>query len=214
MIGVYGGTFDPVHFGHLRTALELKTLFSLAEVRLIPCANPPHRAAPLTPARLRLQMLQLAIANHAGLMADGCEINRTGPSYTVDTLRELRLTQGNTPILLFMGMDAFVSLERWHQWQQIFDYAHVVVITRPGFDLPSDLGSKQEKLANQLTDLHQSPAGHLFFQPVTQLAISATAIRVLLGGGGDPSFLLPDIVLDFIRQHQLYQTTPANTATL
>ena len=133
MIGIFGGTFDPVHYGHLRTALELKTLFKLTEIRLIPCANPPHRPAPLTPAPLRLQMLQLAVAGRQGLMADGCELSRAGLSYTVDTLKRFG-QNGWYPILLFMGMDAFAGLESWHQWQRLFDYAHVVVITRPGFD--------------------------------------------------------------------------------
>lgn len=207
MIGLYGGTFDPVHFGHLRTALELKNLFNLSEIRLVPCANPPHRAAPLTPAAMRLQMLQLALAGRTGLVADACEINRSGPSYTVDTLRTIRATQNHTPILLFMGLDAFAGLENWHQWQQLFDYAHIVVITRPGYTIPTDLGVKTPRLTTHTLDLQQTPAGCLFFQPVTPLAISATAIRTLLKNGEDPSFLLPDTVLDFIRQHALYQTS-------
>lgn len=207
MIGIYGGTFDPVHFGHLRTALELKALFNLTEVRLIPCANPPHRAAPLTPATMRLHMLQLAVAGRKELIVDDCEINRSGPSYTVDTLRTLRAAHNNTPLLLFMGLDAFAGLENWHQWQQLFDYAHIVVITRPGFNIPTDLGIKAPRLTTHPSALQQTPAGCLFFQPVTQLAISATAIRTSLSHGGDPSFLLPDTVLDFIWQHALYQTS-------
>ncbi len=215
MIGVYGGTFDPVHFGHLRTALELKLLFKLTELRLIPCANPPHRVVPIALPTERLAMLQLALDNHPGLVADGCELLRAGAAYTVDTLRELRGIQGETPILLFMGMDAFMGLERWHQWQQLFDYAHIVVITRPGFNVPTDFGNKQARLVTNRAALAQAPAGKLFFQPVTQLDISATAIRHLLGKGEDPSFfLLPDKVLDFIRQHQLYKAMTVNTAQL
>lgn len=207
MIGIYGGTFDPVHFGHLRTALELKFLFGLTEIRLIPCANPPHRATPLTPAAMRLRMLQLAVTGRNGLVVDDCEINRSGPSYTVDTLRMVRATKADAPILLFMGLDAFAGLENWHQWQQLFDYAHIVVITRPGFNIPTDLGVKAPRLTTTPLALQQTPAGCLFFQPVTQLAISATAIRASLSHGEDPSFLLPDTVLDFIRQHALYQTS-------
>jgi nicotinate-nucleotide adenylyltransferase len=212
MIGILGGTFDPVHFGHLRTALELKSLFKLTEILLIPCANPPHRAAPFAPPWMRLQMLQLALANRKGLVADGCEITRTGPSYTIDTLRALRTKQQDTPILLFMGMDAFAGLERWHQWQQLFDYAHLVVMTRPGFALPTDLGDKQVRLVKAAAALAQSSAGKLFFQAVTQLDISATTIRALLAKGEDPSFLLPDSVLDFIRQHRLYETARIDNA--
>ncbi|MEQ1636380.1 MAG: nicotinate-nucleotide adenylyltransferase [Methylococcales bacterium] len=206
MIGIYGGTFDPVHFGHLRTALELKTRFNLSEVRLIPCANPPHRVAPLTPPGLRLQMLQLAVAGRQGLVADGCELTRTGPSYTVDTLREIRATQGDTPILLFMGMDAYAGLERWHRWLRLFDYAHVVVITRPGFHSPGGLGILADRLVDKAAVLQQTPGGKLFFQPVTQLDISATAIRDLIARQEDPHFLLPDSVINFIRQHRLYET--------
>lgn len=205
MIGLLGGTFDPVHFGHLRTALELKCLFKLDAVHLIPCANPPHRPAPVASPALRLKMLQLALANRDGLVADGCEIARSGPSYTVDTLRELRLGYKEAPILLFMGMDAFAGLELWHEWPQLFEYAHVVVITRPGFSALQDLGDKQARWVTQASELKSLPAGKLFFQPVTPLDISATAIRELLARGGDPSFLLPDCVLDFIRQQQLYK---------
>jgi nicotinate-nucleotide adenylyltransferase len=209
MIGIYGGTFDPVHFGHLRTAIEIKALFNLQEVRLIPCANPPHRTAPLTPPLMRLQMLQLAIANQAGLVADACELARTGPSYTVDTLRELRATQENRPLLLFMGMDAFAGIERWHQWQHLFDYAHVVVMTRPGFKQPAVAGILSDLLVADPALLQQSPGGKLFFQPVTQLDISATAIRTMIAKRQDPHYLLPDSVIDFIRQHQLYATEQA-----
>lgn len=205
MIGIYGGTFDPVHFGHLRTAVEIKALFDLDEVRLIPCANPPHRTAPLTPPSMRLQMLQLALANSQGLVADGCELDRTGPSYTVDTLRELRAAHGDTPLLLFMGMDAFADLERWYQWPHLFDYAHIVVMTRPGFTVPADIGSKRDRLVSNAALLQQAPGGKLFFQHVTQLDISATAIRNLIAKRQNPRFLLPDSVIDFIRQHNLYQ---------
>jgi nicotinate-nucleotide adenylyltransferase len=209
MIGIYGGTFDPVHFGHLRTAIEIKALFNLLEVRLVPCANPPHRAAPLTPALMRLQMLQLAIANQTGLVADACELARTGPSYTVDTLRELRATQGDRPLLLFMGMDAFAGIARWHQWQHLFDYAHMVVMTRPGFKQPAVAGILSDLLVTDPVQLQQSPGGTLFFQPVTQLDISATAIRTMIARRQDPHYLLPDSVIDFIRQHQLYETEQA-----
>ncbi|NOT84137.1 MAG: nicotinate-nucleotide adenylyltransferase [Methylococcaceae bacterium] len=212
MIGIYGGTFDPVHFGHLRTALELKSLFKLTEVRLIPCANPPHRAVPLTPPLMRLQMLQLALANRQGLVADACELARTGPSYTIDTLRELRAEQGDTPMLLFMGMDAFAGLALWHQWQHLFDYAHIVVITRPGFKMPLDLPFFDQRLAINAEVLPTIPNGKLFFQSVTQLDISATAIRLLIARREDPHFLLPDSVIDFILQHKLYKTEQAAIA--
>lgn len=205
MIGILGGTFNPIHYGHLRTAYEIKQLFDLTEVRLIPCANPPHRQAPTVAADIRLHMVQLAVANCPGLIADGCEIMRSGPSYTVLTLQQLRTSYNSVPLLLFMGMDAFVGLKQWYQWPQLFELAHIVVMTRPGFPsppLPSDLTSKQVATVEHL---QQTLHGGLWFQPVTQLDISATNIRHLIASGQDPRFLLPDNVLEYIRQEKLYQ---------
>jgi nicotinate-nucleotide adenylyltransferase len=133
MIGVYGGTFNPVHYGHLRTALEVKELFELEQLRLIPCRVPPHRDEPEVPAHIRLQMLEAAVSGTPGFSVDRRELDRAGPSYMVDTLHSLRSEIGNMPLLLFIGADAFGGLERWHQWQRLFDYAHIVVMTRPGY---------------------------------------------------------------------------------
>ena len=139
MIGIFGGTFDPIHYGHLRSALEVKDIFGLNEVRLIPCASPPHREQPAVTAEMRLQMLELAIKNQPGLKIDTRELDRhkvsdQTPSYMVDTLKSLRQEFPAEPLLLFIGTDAFKHLTSWHQWQQLFDYAHIVVMTRPGFD--------------------------------------------------------------------------------
>lgn len=206
MIGVYGGTFNPVHFGHLRTALEVKELFNLDQLRLIPCRLPAHRDEPEAPAELRLQMLEAAIADTPGFYVDRRELERSGPSYMVDTLQSLRAElDRDTPLLLFIGADAFAGLERWHEWQRLFDFAHVVVMTRPGFVsdvLPTFL---QQRLAKQPEQLHRRASGCLYFQEVTALAISATAIRQLLAAGRSPQFLLPDRVIALIRRHQLYQ---------
>jgi len=206
MIGIFGGTFDPVHYGHLRSALEVKELFGLDEVRLIPCHQPPHRDQPKASATMRLQMLQQAINHEPGLIVDSRELDRAGPSYMVDTLKSLREEFSEQALLLFIGSDAFENLTSWHRWQQLFDYAHLVVLTRPGYAIKSLDSFFNPRLANAKTELSKTPAGSIFFQPVTQLDISATAIRNMIALKQSPRFLLPDAVIEYIQQHQLYQT--------
>ena len=205
MIGIFGGTFDPVHYGHLRAALEAKENFGLDEVRFIPSAQPPHREQPSALPEQRLQMLKLALENHPQFIVDSRELERPGKSYMTDTLQSLRVDFPIQPLLLFIGTDAFNKLETWHQWQSLFDYAHVVVLTRPGFivhKLDDFFASKQTE---DKKNLSQSPFGNLVFQPITQLDISATAIRLMIAQGRDPRYLLPDAVLNYIKQHKLYQ---------
>ncbi|WFP51781.1 nicotinate-nucleotide adenylyltransferase [Methylomonas sp. EFPC3] len=208
MIGVYGGTFNPVHFGHLRTALEVKELFKLQRLHLVPCRLPAHRGQPEADAEMRMQMLAAAVADTPGFYADRRELERDGPSYMVDTLAALRSElAGDTPLVLFIGADAFAGLERWHRWQHLFEFAHIVVMTRPGFQpgpLPVFL---QQRVVDDPGVLSVEAAGRVFFQPVTALAISATEIRRLIAAGRSPQFLLPDRVIALIRQHQLYQAT-------
>lgn len=205
MIGIFGGTFDPVHYGHLRSALEVKEIFGLSEIRLLPSAQPPHREQPAATAPMRVRMLELAIENQPGFAIDTRELNRPGRSYMVDTLKSFRQEFPERPLLLFIGGDAFENLATWHQWQRLFDYAHIVVMTRPGFQ-PRELdGYFAAKKANEIRELTQALAGGLFFQPVTQLEISATAIRKMIAEKHDPGFLLPDAVIEYIRQHALYE---------
>lgn len=206
MIGIFGGTFDPVHYGHLRSALEVKELFGLDEVRLIPCYQPPHRDQPKASSIMRLQMLQQAINHEQGLIVDSRELDRAGPSYMVDTLKSLREEFSEQTLLLFIGSDAFENLTRWHRWQQLFAYAHLVVLTRPGYAIKSLDSFFNLRLANAKTELSKTPAGSIFFQPVTQLDISATAIRNMIALKQSPRFLLPDAVIEYIQQQQLYQT--------
>ncbi len=205
MIGVYGGTFNPVHYGHLRTALEVKEIFALDEIRLIPCRLPPHREQPDVSAETRLILLQLAIEKLSALIVDRRELDREGPSYMVDTLESLRTELVDCPLLLFIGTDAFAKLNSWHQWRQLFDYAHIVVMTRPGYKPHTLCDFLNSKLTDQQELLQKQAAGCLFFQKVTQLDISATAIRALLAKGKDPRFLLPDKVIGYINQHKLYK---------
>jgi nicotinate-nucleotide adenylyltransferase len=205
MIGIFGGTFDPIHYGHLRSALEVKDIFGLKEVRLIPSAQPPHREQPAATALMRLQMLELAIKNQPGLIIDTRELNRSGVSYMVDTLKSLRQEFKDEPLLLFIGSDAFNNLKTWYKWQHLFDYAHIVVMTRPGFNVLNLDEFFKARLANEITELAHNLEGKLYFQQVTQLDISATAIRDMIMEQRNPGFLLPDTVIAYIRQHKLYQ---------
>jgi nicotinate-nucleotide adenylyltransferase len=204
MIGIYGGTFDPVHYGHLRTALEVKEIFQLDQLRLIPCHQSPLKnSSQVTPFN-RLQMLQLAIQDEKGLVCDSRELHRKGHSYMVDTLKSLREELPNTTLLLFMGNDAFVNLSRWYQWQTLFAYAHIVVMTRPQSEKIPLCDFLTQCFTTDKSELSTKTAGKLFFQPVTQLDISATVIRKLQATGRSIRFLLPDNVIHYIEQHTLY----------
>ena len=204
MIGILGGTFDPIHYGHLRSALELKELFELDHVRLIPCAQPVHRDSPTATATQRLEMLQLAVKNQTDLIVDNQELQRAGGSYTFDTLTALRSNYPKVPLLLFIGSDAFNDFTTWFRWKELFNLAHVVVITRPNATLNPLNEFFKTHLTNDKKILKQEVAGLLFFQQITQLEISATAIRGMITIRKNPCFLLPDAVIDYIYQHQLY----------
>jgi nicotinate-nucleotide adenylyltransferase len=205
MIGIFGGTFDPVHYGHLRSAIEAKEIFGLNEVRLIPSAQPPHRNPPHASAAMRVEMLNLAIANQPGLKCDTREIDRAGASYMVMTLESLRQEFPEQPLLLFIGSDVFSQLADWYQWQRLFDYAHIVVLTRPGFPVLQLDDFFAVRQAGDKKELSQRLAGKLYCQPITQLDISATAIRKIFADRRNPAFLLPDAVIAYINQNKLYQ---------
>ncbi len=213
MIGIFGGTFDPVHFGHLRPALELFETLGLEELRLIPAGLPPHRRPPRADSGQRLEMLRRAIAGQQGFVLDQREIYRQGPSYMVDTLADLRAELGQRrPLCLLLGMDAFLGLTSWHRWEEIPRLAHLVVSHRPGWH-PEHLDDHGGPLA-ELADsslvghpraLRERPAGGIFMHPVTQLDISSTRIRALIRQGGSPRYLLPDGVWSYIREQGLYR---------
>jgi nicotinate-nucleotide adenylyltransferase len=205
MIGIFGGTFDPIHYGHLRSALEMKEAFDLTDVRFIPSAIPPHRNQPTATAEQRLQMVTLAIQNQENFICDARELNRHGFSYMVDTLASLRQDFPNQPLLLFIGTDAFNQLNSWYQWQRLVDFAHIVVMTRPSVDSQPLDDFFTERYTTDKTELTTTLAGKLYFHAVTQLDISATAIRQLIAQQRDPRFLLPDAVIDYITQQQLYE---------
>jgi nicotinate-nucleotide adenylyltransferase len=205
MIGIFGGTFDPVHYGHLRAMLEVSEIFNLNEIRLIPNKTPPHRLEPFATSKMRLEMLHLATDALPNVVIDTRELDREGPSYMVDTLLSLRKDFPERPLLLFVGGDAFNGLTRWHRWPDLFDFAHIVVMTRPGYSAQQQNAFFQARQIFEAVDLARDKAGKLFFQSITQLDISASAIRKMIAEKRDPRFLLPDNVLDYIHSHHLYQ---------
>jgi nicotinate-nucleotide adenylyltransferase len=205
MIGIYGGTFNPVHYGHLRTALEVSEKFALDELRLLPCAQPAHRAEPEVAAAERLQMLQLAIRDYPSLSCDTRELERTGPSYMVDTLATIRAEIADTPLLLFIGTDAFNVLTSWHRWQALFDYAHIIVMTRPGFKSNALLDFYIDRQVDDRYSLKSCHSGKIYFQQVTQLDISASLIRKIIAERKNSSFLLPESVIEYIQENRLYR---------
>lgn len=213
IIGILGGTFDPVHFGHLRTGLDVVEQLGLDQLRLIPCAIPPHRIEPVASAKQRRMMLELAIKNHPKLIVDDRELSREGPSYTVDTLLSLREDFPDTPLYLLMGTDAFCSLTSWSRWQQIIELAHIVVMQRADEVLLMN-DELQTFYDNHQAQKHDSQliAGKIWPVPVTQMSISATAIREALEQGRDVRYLLPDAVISLIEQLGLYPPiSPAKT---
>lgn len=206
-IGVFGGTFDPVHFGHLRPALELLEQLPLAEIRFIPCRHPPHRQTPVASPEQRLAMLQLAIAGEPRFIADERELARPGPSYMVDTLTSLRAEQGSVPLCLILGTDAFRGLPKWHRWAELIGLAHFLVMKRPGEPLPQEgeLGHFLEtRWISDSAPLMQQPMGWVLPLEVTQLEISATRIRTLARAGRSARYLLPEATWDYIQQKHLY----------
>jgi len=192
-LAIFGGTFDPIHLGHLSVAWEASELLD-AEVRLMPASVPPHRPSPLANAQQRVAMLKAALQKQSRLTLDTRELERSGPSYTIDTLTELRKEQGDRPLVLLLGVDAFAGLPLWHRWRELFDVTHIGVLNRPGVQvtLPDTLLAE---IAIRRTDdpstLHATPAGKVTELSVTPLEISATRIRELLAEGRDPRYLLP-----------------------
>ena len=206
-IGIFGGTFDPIHYGHLRTALELLQRLSLTEIRFVPCADPPHRETRPTAGASRLEMVKAAVAEQPSFVVDDREFKREGPSYSVETLRSLRNEYPSVSLCLLMGMDAFLGLPEWYQWEELTELAHLVVAHLPGWLVPEQgaLGELMlERGTDEVTSLHDSQCGRVFVTPVTQLEISATELRTSLGAGLDPRFLMPDSVRTMIIESGCY----------
>jgi nicotinate-nucleotide adenylyltransferase len=208
MIGLLGGTFDPIHYGHLRAALDVFEALQLQELRFIPLHRAVHRPQPQASAALRLAMVKAAIADQAGFTTDAREIQRDGPSQTYQTLVSIRAELGaEQPLCLLIGGDAFNSFLDWHRPLDILTLAHLVIMQRPGTPMPRDVGLRdqlQTRRTQVLEDLQRTPAGHIWLQSVTQLAISSTTIRQIIQQGHNPRFLIPEAVLNIIRVQDLY----------
>ncbi|MEE4639564.1 MAG: nicotinate-nucleotide adenylyltransferase [Wenzhouxiangella sp.] len=206
-VAIFGGTFDPVHYGHLRAAAEISERLKVSDFRLVPAGRPPHREGTWAEAFHRLAMLELAVAPYSDLHVDAREVLRSGPSFMVDTLASVRAEVPGVPLLLCVGQDAANHLDRWDRWQHLLDLAHLVVMTRPRSApaYPEELAALLDKRrVSRARELMDSPAGLVCHVEVTQLAISSTDIRHQLGRGWDPRFLLPATVLSYIRKHGLY----------
>lgn len=206
-IGIFGGTFDPIHYGHLRTAFELWQALRLAEVRFLPAGNPPHRDEPLAAAELRLEMVHAAVAGEPAFVVDDREVRRSGVSYSVDTLTELRAENPDRSLCLLLGMDAFLGLPNWHRWRELLGLAHIIVAHRPGWKAPT-MGPLGELMVDcgtgSVRELHNAVGGRIYVHAVTQLEISSTELRQLIVAGRDPRYLVPDPVRDIVRRTRCY----------
>jgi nicotinate-nucleotide adenylyltransferase len=207
--GVFGGTFDPVHYGHLRSALELVERLQLAQLRLMPNAHPPHRDPPRCSAEHRAAMVELAVAGEPRLVCDARELRRNGSSYTIDSLIELRAELGaQRALCMVLGCDAVQDIPQWHRWQELLDWAHIVVLARPGWTLPrSGVVAKwlRTHRAETTSALRLQCAGSILIEELRPQAISSTEIRELLAAGRSARYLLPQSVLDYIQNHELYR---------
>lgn len=206
-IGILGGTFDPIHLGHLRMALELYEALNLAKVHIIPCFQPVHRKQSVASSEQRLAMVERAIANEPALYADPREIRRGGPSYMIDTLLSMRHDFPDTPLCLLIGIDAFLGFLGWHRWEEILDQAHIIIAHRPQYQLPTAgliADILQQRLKQEANYIHQHLAGGILIRPITALEISATDIRKQIAMGKNPRYLLPDAVYDYINQFGIY----------
>ncbi len=207
-IGVLGGTFDPVHIGHLRGALEVAETLALDELRLVPNGRPPHRDAPNVAAQDRLAMVEQAVLGLPILQVDARELSRGQPSYTIDTLESMRAElAAQDQLILLLGWDAFCGLPSWHRWEELLLHCHILVLQRP--DANSEPGEALRDLlaARSVSDPQslKGPSGQITFVWQTPLAVSATQIRHLLASGKSVRFLVPDAVLAYIEAHGLYR---------
>lgn len=205
-IGILGGTFDPIHFGHLRPALDVAEQLGLDRVHLIPSARPPHREQPQATAEQRLTMLHLAVKNNAQFVVDDRELHREGASYTIDTLLSLRQDFPDSSLYLMVGTDAFAQIQTWHRWQELLGLAHIVVMQRANekLTMSDDMADwYQQHLASN--DGAKTLLGEIWPVNVTQLVISATDIRKKIAHNSNPQFLLPDAVIQLIGMLGLYK---------
>ena len=221
MIAILGGTFNPIHNGHLHLAKQLQAKLNFESIRFMPAAIPALKDVPSVTGAQRAEMVDIAISEYPDFSLDTRELSRSGTSYTIDTLTLLREELGKEVSLCWlMGSDAFAHLNAWHRWQELLNYAHLVVVKRPNSDDLSDLNTDIQMLRNQhetnsVEALRQEPCGRILLQEIDALDISSSAIREKLsklddgklddGKLEDVSKLMPHEVFHYIQQHHLYQ---------
>ena len=221
-IGVLGGTFDPIHFAHLRLAEEVAEAFLLDTVRLIPSADPPHRTSPGASAQDRLRMVRLALESAGDhLVADGSELERVVKSYMVDTLKALREENPSESISLILGTDAFIELMTWYEWQQLFTLAHIIVASRPNLPI-SQLKNKlkgelfaefEQRNSRDYNTISSSTHGLIYTYEFTSLEVSGTSLRKRIQNGLSLKYLLPDNVINYIQDYSLYEESRSESNT-
>ena len=204
-IGVLGGTFDPVHIGHLRPALEVKAALALDEMRLVPCHLTPHRPQPARTTALRAQMTASAVQGLEGFVVDEREMHRDGPSYTVDTLASMREDKPGAALYFLLGVDSLNGLDSWHCWQDLLSLSHLVLMRRPGYTLNAFASALVDECGSTPERAATCQAGCLLSVDTTELRVSSTALRTLLAAGGDPHFLVPDSVRTLLLNRNDYQ---------
>jgi len=206
VLGIFGGTFDPVHVGHLRTAFELRIRLGLDRIHFVPAAVPPHRPRPAAPASIRVAMLEAVLDGDDYAVVDRRELEREGPSYTIDTARSLRAEFPRHALCLLLGMDAFLGLTAWHAWQELIELVNIVVARRPGATLPGSgsLGRLLDERRVDQADAAWASAGQIVVQDVTQLEVSATDLRASIRAGIEPRYLVPEVVWNIIQASGCY----------
>ncbi|KIO49714.1 nicotinate-nucleotide adenylyltransferase [Nitrosospira sp. NpAV] len=213
LVGIFGGTFDPIHYGHLRVAEEIAETIGLSELRFVPAGIPSLRDTPAVSLRHRAAIVRIAIRGNSRFVLDEREVRRPGVSYSVESLRELKQEVGGCVILCFIiGVDAFMKLAEWHSWRELFGLCHFVIATRPGYalasrhyNLPPELKEEcAQRWVSSADSLRYTPNGLIFIAPTTLLDISATSIRARIAAGKSIRYLMPDAVLDYIAANHLY----------
>lgn len=212
---IFGGTFDPVHHGHLRLAEEMREALDAPRVSFIPAGLPPHRGACRADTAARIAMLERALQGNPQFELDLRETRKSSPSYTIETLHELRAEHPDSPLVLLLGSDAFAGLDRWHRWHELFELAHIAIAERPGpladwrsrlnRELAAEFAAREVDSAQPLKS---EPAGRIFVHAITALDISASAIRSAIARGASVRYLLPDTVIDYIQLKRLYAVVP------
>lgn len=208
LLGVFGGTFDPIHLGHLRMAEEVAAALGLEAVHFVPASVPPHRDQPVASSVERLDWVSRAIADNPRFVFDDREHRRDGPSYMVDTLADFRREFPKHGLVLMLGMDAFNGLTRWHRWSELLDYAHIAVATRPGAQAQGDAVELLSRHAMERAALASTTHGGIIGVDITRLDISATAIRQVLAEGGSVRYLVPEQLRPVLEAAAVYRPEP------